>query len=160
MFAYALCISDILSTGTNIHFQAGIVIAQEAGGLIRGSPSTLDDANWFTEEFLWGRKYIVVRCIILFTDPGITRRQTIVFTKFCIDLFLTRQYEPTLNKPPGMKSNMLFREHRRKLVAMHNCELCGNSMTQLRIGPQSSHGRLRSKVCANSSVKRTQSLLK
>lgn len=57
------------------------MIAQEAGGLIRGSSSTLDNANWFTEEFLWGRKYIVVRCIII-TGPVITRRQTIVFTIF------------------------------------------------------------------------------
>ena len=72
----------ILSTRANKHFQAGIVIAQEAGGLIRGSPSTLDDAHWFTEEFLWGRKYIVVRCITFFTDPVITRCRTIVFTFF------------------------------------------------------------------------------
>ena len=54
-----------LSTSTNMHFRAGFVIAQEAGCLIRGSPSTLDDANWFTEEFFWGRKFIVIRCIIL-----------------------------------------------------------------------------------------------
>jgi hypothetical protein len=82
MFAYALCISGVLSTRTSMHFQAGIVIAQEAGGLIRGSPATLDDANWFTEEFFWGRKFIVIRCIMLFTGPGTTLRQTIIFTIF------------------------------------------------------------------------------
>ena len=80
--------------------QAGIVIAQEAGALIRGSPSTLDDTNWFTEEFLWGRKFIVVRCITIFTDPGITRRRTICVYYFCLGLFLTRQYELTLDYPP------------------------------------------------------------
>ena len=71
-----------MSTRTNKDFQAGIVIAQEAGALIRGSPSTLDDVHLFTEEFFWGRKYIVVRCITIFTDPLITHRQAIVFTMF------------------------------------------------------------------------------
>jgi hypothetical protein len=82
MFAYALCICGILNKRANKPLQAGIVIAQEAGGLIRGSPSTLDNANWFTEDFLWGRKYIVVRCISFFTVPVILHRLAIVFTLY------------------------------------------------------------------------------
>ncbi|KAI5829277.1 hypothetical protein K523DRAFT_242574 [Schizophyllum commune Tattone D] len=49
---------------------AGIVIAQEAGGLVTGShqvfAATKDDASKFgevSEEILWGRKYVVVRAI-------------------------------------------------------------------------------------------------
>jgi len=85
------------------------VIAQEAGGLIRGSPSTLDDENWFTEEFLWGRKYIVVRCISLFTNSVIIHRRTVVFTFYIyIDLFLTRQYEPSLDYPPAKNLTCRF----------------------------------------------------
>ena len=113
------------------------MIAQEAGALIRGSPSTLDDTNWFTEEFLWGRKFIVVRCI---RSRYHTTSGCCIYY-FCIGLFLTRQYEPTLDSLPTKKSDISFRELRRKQVVMHNCGSCESSMTQWRIGPRSSLGR-------------------
>ena len=66
----------------------------------------------------------------------------LLYLLFCVGLFLTHQYEPTFDYSPTKKSDMPFREHRRKQVAMHNCGSCESFMTQLRIGPRSSLGKV------------------
>ena len=47
-------------TITHFIFQAGIVIAQEAGGFVSGGGASLHDGE-ITEDVLHGRRYIVIR---------------------------------------------------------------------------------------------------
>ena len=77
MSAYATFRITSMSSAYLVLFleQAGIVIAQEAGGFVTGSKDSLHDGD-VTEAILTGRKYLVVRGI---TDSEVCLSVNILF---------------------------------------------------------------------------------